>query len=116
MAWLSLFAKAWALDSICFYYNKIDSVRELINYQRAVVESQYLSKKQLLTLKKATTKTYVYLSVGEIDGSVPSHLKKAVKTRNDGWKSSVMDVSNSEFQKYILDKAKELLDFGGNVT
>ncbi|MCI6906531.1 MAG: hypothetical protein PUC74_04325 [Succinatimonas sp.] len=49
---------------------------------------------------------------------VVSHLilKKAVKTRNDGWKSSVMDVSNSEFQKYILDKAKELLDFGGNVT
>ena len=42
-----------AVESIGFYYNKIDSVRELINYDRVVVNPDFLSDRQLAVLHTA---------------------------------------------------------------
>ena len=98
--------------SICFYYNEVDSVRELINFDRVVLDPTNVTKKQIKTLKDTGVTVYAYLSVGEFDGKVPDSLKSSVKSHNDEWDSAVMDVSDENWHKY-LEKQTTLLKKAG---
>lgn len=98
--------------SICFYYNEVDSVRELINFDRVVLDPTNVTKKQIKTLKDTGVTVYAYLSVGEFDGKVPDSLKSSVKSHNDEWDSAVMDVSDEKWHKY-LEKQTDLLKKAG---
>lgn len=105
-------AHAKSAPSICFYYNDVDSVRELIDYDRAVLEPKNITRKQLNQLKASGTEVYAYLSVGEFDSEVPKKLKSSVKSHNDDWDSAVMDVSSKDWMEYLVKKASELRKAG----
>lgn len=107
--------KAFQADikSIAFYYHHIDSVRELLIYDRVVLTPGAITSRQLQQLKKAGVEVYAYLSVGEIQQKLlTTELKSHIITRNDNWDSYVMDMSAPTWQKYLTDKALTYKKFG----
>ena len=94
--------------SICFYYNEVDSIRELLNFDRVVLDPSNVTDKQISELHNAGISVYSYISVGEYDESLPESLKEAKIADNEGWNSSVMDVSSPLWREYILARAGEL--------
>lgn len=100
------------LRSISFYYNNIDSVRELINYERVVVTPSLISDKQIQQLHNAGTQVYAYLSVGEYDQAVPKNLLGAVMAENKNWNSSVMNLAAKEWQAYLTEQSSTLKERG----
>ena len=110
-AFFSVVNSLKAAESIAFYYDTIDSVRELINYDRVVVEPSYISKSQISTLHKAGTKVFAYLSVGEYSGdNFPVELLPFKRTENINWKSSVMDLTAEQWQSYLFKQAEGFSD------
>ena len=100
-------------QSIAFYYNSIDSVRELISYDRVVVTPTLISDKQIKTLHKADTLAFAYLSVGEYDGKVlPENLQGLSPIINPNWSSHVMDLSTNAWQEYLIEQATTLSERG----
>lgn len=95
-------------QSICFYYNEVDAVRELINYQRVVLDPNQVTNKQIAQLHSAGVKVYSYISVGEFDGDLPDLLKPIKKSDNDEWESNIMDIASPIWHGYLLDTAKDL--------
>lgn len=100
-------------SSIAFYYNSIDSVRELMNYDRVVVTADLITPKQIGTLHKAKTKVFAYLSVGEFDGQIlPDNLRTSSPARNENWQSYAMDLNDPQWQLYLTQKAEAYLSKG----
>lgn len=110
---LPILAFAKTPASIAFYYGEIDSVRELINYDRVVVTPGLITDKQINTLHKAETKVYAYLSIGEFDGTeLPPELKSASSVKNQNWNSFVMDLTATPWQKHLYTQADKILAHG----
>ncbi|PSU36499.1 RNA-binding protein [Photobacterium lutimaris] len=100
-------------QSVAFYYNKIDSVRELVNYDRVVVTPDLITDKHIKTLQKADTLVFAYLSVGEYDGeALPENLAGHSPLINQNWSSHVMDLSASEWQEHLTKQASSLMGRG----
>ena len=98
-----------ASQSVAFYYNNIDSVRELINYDRVVVTPTLITDKQIVTLQKADTLVFAYLSVGEYDGkNLPDKLQGFSPLINTNWSSHVMDLSADAWQQHLFEQASSL--------
>jgi len=99
--------------SIAFYYNSIDSVRELMNYDRVVVSPDLISEKQLHTLHLAQTLVFAYISIGEFSGpELPAALRHAAVVENVSWNSYAMDLSSSVWTSHLLQQAQTYLDKG----
>ncbi|KXI24515.1 endo alpha-1,4 polygalactosaminidase [Photobacterium sanguinicancri] len=99
--------------SIVFYYNDVDSVRELINYDRVVVNAKLITDKQIQTLHTAGSLVFAYLSVGEYDGEVlPAALADASPAKNENWQSHAMILTNPAWQKHLLSEARKMTDRG----
>ncbi len=95
--------------SIAFYYNQIDSVRELMNYDRVVVNPTLITQQQITTLQSSGVSVFAYLSVGEYSGpTLPDSLNNASPLKNDNWNSHVMDLASSAWQNYLLGQAASL--------
>ena len=94
--------------SICFYYNEVDSIRELLNFDRVVLDPSNVTDKQISELHNAGISVYSYISVGEYDESLPDSLKEAKRTDNEEWKSSIMDVTSPLWHDHILKRVNEL--------
>ena len=95
--------------SIAFYYNQVDSVRELMNYDRVVVNPTLISPEQIATLQTSGTLVFAYLSVGEYGGAtLPDSLRTASPFKNGNWNSHVMDLTSSNWQSYLLNQASSL--------
>ncbi len=107
-----IFAYAKSPQSIAFYYNKIDSVRELINYQRVVVTPSLIDDKHISQLHQAGTQVYAYLSVGEYDQAVPDNLSSAVMAKNNNWNSHVMNLAAQPWQDYLIEQAEHFQSRG----
>lgn len=104
-----------ASQSVAFYYNNIDSVRELINYDRVVVTPSLITDNQIVTLQKADTLVFAYLSVGEYDGkNLPDKLQGLSPLINPNWSSHVMDLSADAWQQHLLEQASSLSERGFN--
>lgn len=109
-----------AVESIGFYYNKIDSVRELINYDRVVVNPNFLSDRQLATLHEAESKVYAYLSIGELDLPAMSESQKIQKmgllsiphSINPIWQTRVMDQTNYLWQAHLVSQVENIVKRG----
>lgn len=93
--------------SIAFYYGDIDSVRELINYQRVVVAPEQLNQRQISQLKSAHTEVYAYLSIGEFDGIPEKNLANAIIGSNHVWHSTIMDARNEAWRNHLISKANQ---------
>ncbi|MDV5167551.1 endo alpha-1,4 polygalactosaminidase [Photobacterium rosenbergii] len=105
--------KVQASQSVAFYYNNIDSVRELINYDRVVVTPALITDKQISTLQKADSLVFAYLSIGEYDGKeLPEKLQGLSPLINPNWSSHVMDLSTKEWQTYLIEQAAMLTKRG----
>jgi len=110
---LPFFVSAQAPSSIAFYYNSIDSVRELMNYERVVVSPNLITPKQIDTLKQANTDVFAYLSVGEFDGpSLPNNLRTSSPAKNENWQSYAMDLTSPDWQLYLTKQSKSYLAKG----
>jgi len=109
-----------AVESIGFYYNKIDSVRELISYDRVVVNPDFLSDRQLAVLHKAESKVYAYLSVGELDLTyVAASVKKQYAqlstiphSINPIWQTRVIDQTSLIWQNHLVFQTKQFAKRG----
>ncbi|MGO4999560.1 endo alpha-1,4 polygalactosaminidase [Oceanisphaera sp. W20_SRM_FM3] len=99
--------------SIAFYYNSIDSVCELMIYDRVVVTPNVISQQQIASLHQAGTQVFAYLSIGEYDGkTLPQSLTEVSPVQNVSWQSHVMDLSAVEWQEHIAALAAEYLRQG----
>lgn len=99
--------------SIAFFYGPVDSVRELLSYERVVVSPEQISASQIAQLQRGEVRVYAYLSVGEWDnsrGDIP--VAADVLTRNTAWDSSVMDLRDNDWRDYLVGQAEELLAAG----
>lgn len=94
--------------SIAFYYHQIDSVRELLSYDRVVVTPEALSAVQLSQLKQAQVEVYAYLSVGEANPLLAKRLPTARLAENSAWQSVVMDLQHPAWQQHLLQSAQQL--------
>ncbi len=92
--------------SIAFYYGQIDSVRELLTYDRVVLPPDAITSRQLSMLHDGGVKVFAYLSVGEFEGgALPDNLHSAQKHTNSGWNSKIMDLSSKEWQTFLANRA-----------
>lgn len=98
--------------SIAFYYQSIDSVRELLSYDRVVVTPEALSDSQLKQLQQAQVQVFAYLSVGEASLQLAATLPNAQLTENSAWQSLVMDLQHPAWQQYLRQSAQQLHDRG----
>lgn len=113
----SLFIQAIAaersVNSIAFYYGNIDSVRELMTYDRVVVTPTLITPRQIETLHKSGTQVFAYLSVGEYDGKIlPAALSSFSPVQNTNWQSHVMDLSAGAWQEHLVKQASQYLAQG----
>lgn len=96
-------------SSIAFYYGPVDSVRELLSYDRVVVSPTNITDRQISQLHAANIQVFAYLSIGEWDnslGAVPAN--STILTQNTDWNASVMDLGNSDWRSYLLSQAQIL--------
>ena len=122
LIWISLllpnlFSQVGAAErtpkSIAFYYNSIDSVRELMTYDRVVVTPNLISQQQIASLHQAGTQVFAYLSIGEYDGkTLPPSLTDISPVQNASWQSHVMDLSAIEWQEHIAALAAQYMRQG----
>lgn len=99
--------------SIAFYYSDIDSVRELMNYDRIVVTPSLITQKQIQTLHAAGTSVFAYLSVGEYDGEqLPHDLVNYSPIENPNWASHVMDLTAPPWQKHLQTQTANIMSKG----
>jgi polysaccharide biosynthesis protein PelA len=108
----SLAANKTANKSIAFYYADIDSVRELLSYQRVVVEPTNISPLQLQQLKIAKTEVYAYLSIGETNYTTAQKYPAAVIGSNKQWQAKVMDVDNLAWRTHLIQQAQQYSELG----
>jgi hypothetical protein len=102
-----------ATQSIIFYYNKVDSINELVNFDRVVLEPSLVTDRQIRTLHKADSLVFAYLSVGELSHpDVPLELNQSVLFTNQDWQSKIMDLSSLAWQKYLSEKAESFVARG----
>lgn len=92
--------------SIAFYYNHIDSVRELISYQRVVLEPKHVKPHHLKQLKQANTVTFAYLSAGEASPLVAKEFKSAILKKNPHWNAVIMNGEDPKWQEHLLQQAR----------
>lgn len=98
-------------SSIAFYYGAIDSVRELLAYERVVINAEAITEQQLAQLKQAEVKVYAYLSVGE-RSSVLADVKATVLGENIAWNAAIMDLTDPDWQQALVNHAGQLLQRG----
>ncbi|WP_319782913.1 endo alpha-1,4 polygalactosaminidase [Oceanisphaera sp. IT1-181] len=99
--------------SIAFYYDSIDSVRELMSYERVVVTPSLITERQIETLHKAGTQVFAYLSIGEYDEKIlPESLSLLSPVQNTNWQSHVMDLSAIAWREHLLQRASQYVTKG----
>ncbi|MDX8389573.1 MAG: bifunctional glycoside hydrolase 114/ polysaccharide deacetylase family protein [Mariprofundaceae bacterium] len=95
-----------ALQSLAFYYAAPLPVDELSAFDQVVVEPTYVSKSSLLQLKEAGSHVFAYVSIGEARREKPWFFDidtAWVAGRNNAWNSAVMDLSNEQWQDFIVE-------------
>ena len=99
-------------QSIAFYYQQVDSVRELLSYDRVVVSPAGITPRQLSQLQTAGVQVFAYLSVGEAIAPVRPELRQAILAENSSWQSLVMDLQQPGWQQHLVDSSQQLINRG----
>lgn len=99
--------------SIAFYYNKVEKINDLVNFDRVVLTPGLVTDRQLINIKKTEVKVFAYLSIGEFGGhEMPSELSGDVLAINTDWQSKIMDLTSETWRKHLLDQATNALSRG----
>lgn len=108
------FANQSDAKSIAFYYGQVDSVRELLSYQRVVLDASQVSDKQIATLRDADIDVYAYLSVGEAPDSLAQQFTDAIIGTNDAWQASILSAQNTAWREHLAQSAQKFNQRGFN--
>jgi len=101
------------LKSIAFYYQHVDSVRELLVYDRVVLTPSAITARQLTQLETGGVSAYAYLSVGELhQEKVSQAFQKYIVSQNKDWNSAIMDMTADFWREYLLNKVAEYKAIG----
>ncbi|MBL4760002.1 MAG: endo alpha-1,4 polygalactosaminidase [Mariprofundaceae bacterium] len=95
-----------AKHSIAFYYADHLPVDELSIFERIVVEPSNVSAGELKQLQQHGSQVYAYVSIGEARREKAWFSDQAAKWEigeNEAWNSAVMDLSNKQWQAFILE-------------
>lgn len=99
--------------SISFYYNKVEDLNDLVNFDRVVLAPHLVSNRQIQTIKQSDTLVFAYLSVGEFGTeTLPDDLSDDVLLINEAWQSKVMDLGADDWQSHLYTRASALLKRG----
>ncbi len=88
-----------------FYYGNQLPLKSLSLYSRVIVEPDNTTDAELQYLKQKGVHVYAYISIGEVGPDRPwiKDIDPAwILGINSGWKSSVMDMSQSAWRSYLL--------------
>lgn len=100
-------------QSIAFYYQHVDSVRELLVYDRVVLTPSAVTQRQLKQLEKGGVNAYAYLSIGEQhQENVSESFAKYIISHNEDWNSAIMDMTADFWQNYLIEKVAEYKKIG----
>ena len=90
-----------------FFYSTKPPLAELAAHDRVVLDPRLVTDKEVATLRATGTDVHAYVSIGEIEPSDPLYSqvpKSAVLATNEGWNTSVIDLTNPAWRSLILDK------------
>lgn len=115
MALISLFCVSQAsaqqtapTQSIAFYYQHVDSVRELLVYDRVVLTPSAITPRKLKQLNAGGVNAYAYLSVGELHNeSISDAFSQYIVSKNEDWNSAIMDMTADFWRNYLVEKTLE---------
>jgi len=112
LLWMS-HATAATSENIAFFYGSNPAVNAWSQYDRIVLESENISADELSGLKQHGAATFAYLSVGEVGPDRKWNLKPEWSIGfNGAWKSKVMDLTNSGWQRFLLQRVDQLVAAG----
>ncbi|MEM7255917.1 MAG: endo alpha-1,4 polygalactosaminidase [Pseudomonadota bacterium] len=102
---------------IAFYYGANPPASVLSQFQRIVVEPDNVTPEQHRALRQHGGQTYGYISIGEIGPTREWYDKlpdSATFGVNASWNSKVMDLSSTDWQRFVLQRVSELVNRGYN--
>ena len=101
--------------SVAFYYGANPPANSLSQFDRLVLESENLRPSDLGDLKQHGSDTFAYLSIGEVNPQRSwADLIKPEWTlgENTDWNSLVMDMTNTGWHNFVLQRVDLLLQQG----
>ena len=105
---VSLPALALANDkNIAIYYASNPPVEMLSKFERVIVEADNIKPDELAQISKDGSNVFAYASIGEVSPTRTwySKVKKEwILGKNVAWDSDVMDLSNPEWQDFLLSE------------
>ncbi len=115
------FNTSYALSNphcVMVYYGDKDIPLDVLHAYNIVItnpDAKFVKKTRMLFYEKHLPKFIGYLSVGELDegNHFYNELKSFVIGKNKMWHSKILDVTNKNYQKFLVDKeAKYILKQG----
>lgn len=103
----SVHAQDSNLRSTAVFYADQPPLALLGQFQRVIVEADNLQTSELKRLHQQQAQVFAYLSVGEVSPTRRWYKqveRSWVLGRNNVWDSDVLDLSNPEWQKFLLDQ------------
>ncbi len=101
--------------SVAFFYGAKPPVNALSQFDRLVLESENIKPEELQLLKQHGSATYAYLSIGEVSPqrSWANLINPEWTTGvNTSWNSMVMDLTNVDWQRFVLQRVGALVQQG----
>ncbi|RUM55490.1 MAG: hypothetical protein DSY40_03880 [Nautilia sp.] len=98
---IALFAK-----SAIVYYGEELNFSKLKNFDY-IITQEYNTNPMNPLFKKYRNKIYIYVSIGEIYNpkNIPQNW---IKSENKNWHTAVLDITNKDYQNYLLNKLAKL--------
>ncbi len=101
--------------SAVVYYGNNPPYELLGSFDISIVESGHIDSENIL-FKKYKKKMFAYVSIGEVEKNrsyYPMIKKEWVLGENGVWKSKILDVSNIEYQNFLINHViKSLIEDG----
>ena len=101
--------------SVAIYYGAKPPVNSLSQFDRVILESENIRPQELEKIKQHGSSAYAYLSMGEVGPQRAwKHLIKPAWTTgvNTTWNSTVMDMTNAGWQRFVLQRVDLLIQQG----
>ncbi len=92
---------------IAFFYADKPPLNELAMFPQVVVEPRYIDEQAMRRLKRAGSAVFAYVSVGELRRDRPWYADVGESWQlgeNSAWNSVVMDLSNRQWQDFVLER------------
>ena len=103
-AWL---CASHAHANTAFFYADSPPIAELAAHDRVVLDPRLVTDAEVAKLRATGTDVHAYVSIGEIEPTDPLYSdvpQSAVLATNEGWNTSVIDLTHPDWRNLILKK------------